>query len=277
MTEENRAARRAFASTCSRASRTSPSRVPRSIASAVCAASVFRRPISGEENGSWPVARTTVSAPNDPDVVTSGIEIASPSTAPCSCASACPTPTGVVMSQLTRPKKPRSDSASSPSERSIAPLAMNRSAVRLRKSASVARRSARDRSSRTLLTRAPTMSPERRNAMRATRSDACRTASVWCGSVKKKLSPRNDRKDATIPLPRPAIAPAATTARRQTAVAAARFLEPRASAIPTAAADAQIPTARMTVIEADRDARTFLIFRSLAHPSDGPDASSETS
>ena len=37
--------------------------------------------------------------------------------------------------------------------------------------------------------------------MRATTSDACRTASVWCGSVKKKLRPRNDRKDATIPLP----------------------------------------------------------------------------
>ena len=113
--------------------------------------------------------------------------------------------------------------------------------------------------------------------MRATTSDACRTASVWCGSVKKKLSPRNDRKDATIPLPRPAIAPAATTARRQSAVAAARFLEPKASAIPTAAAEARIPTARMAVIEADRAARTFLILRSLAHPSEDPGASSDAS
>ena len=58
-----------------------------------------------------------------------------------------------------------------------------------------------------------------------------------------------------IPLPRPAIAPATTTARRRATVAAARFLEPKASAIPTAAAEARIPTARTAVIEADRDAK----------------------
>ena len=133
MTEENSAARSAFASTSSRASRTSPSRAARSIASAVCAASVFRRPSSGGENGSSLAARTTVSAPNEPDRVTSGIEIVCPATGPGLPASALPTPTGVEISQLTSPKKSEERLRQPVEDAPNGSLEMNRSVVRLRK------------------------------------------------------------------------------------------------------------------------------------------------
>ena len=84
---------------------------------------------------------------------------------PFSPASARPTPFGVAISPLASPKKLRSDSASPSRIRPKGSLEMKRSVVRLRRSASVARCSARERSSRTLLTRAPTMSADRRNAI----------------------------------------------------------------------------------------------------------------
>ena len=180
VTEEKRAARSAFASTWSRASRTSPSRGrpldrerrlrrerlhetelgwgERLLARSPHDASEHRRSPTGRDE------RDRDRLPRDRSLLVPAV--------------ARPTPSGVAMSQLASPKKSRSACARPSRMRPKGSLEMKRSVVLLRKSASVARCSARERSSLTLLTRAPTMSADRRNAMSATTSDACRTASV---------------------------------------------------------------------------------------------------